>query len=211
MAGRVGGRRVSRRWGILGGTFDPVHYAHLAIAEQVREQLGLAGVSFVPAGQTVHKPAESVSPAEHRLRMLELATAGNPIFVVDPMEIVRGGPSYSVDTLTELALRQPEDELYFIVSAEAARQLPSWREPQRILDLARLVVVPRLGYETPDRAWLQERFPDRGGRFDFAAAPALGHSASDIRARVAAGRSIRYLVPDVVAGYISQHGLYRSR
>ena len=201
----------ARRWGVLGGTFDPIHHAHLAIAEQVREQLSLAGVLFVPAGQTVHKDVASVSPAEHRRRMLELAVEGNPGFAVDAREIERGGPSYTVFTLAELAAEWPDREWHFIVSAEAARQLPTWREPQRILELARIVVVPRLGYAMPDRDWLAERLAGRADRFLFADAPALGHSASDIRARVAAGRSIRYLVPDAVAAYIVQHGLYREQ
>jgi nicotinate-nucleotide adenylyltransferase len=198
------------RYGILGGTFDPVHYAHLAIAEQAREQLGLAKVLFVPAGQTVHKDNAGVTAAEHRVRMLELAVAGNASFIVDRLEIERGGSSYTVDTLTELCARWPGDEPFFILSSEAARQLPRWREPQRILELARVVVVPRLGFQLPDRAWLDEQLAGMGHRLVVAEAPALGHSASGIRARVAAGRSIRYLVPEPVEAYIRQHGLYKS-
>ncbi|CAN5608421.1 nicotinate-nucleotide adenylyltransferase [soil metagenome] len=202
---------MSVRWGVLGGTFDPIHYAHLAIAEQVREQFDLGGVLFVPANETVHKDAAAVTPVGHRLTMLELAVAGNGAFKVDRLEIDRGGPSYTVDTLTELAARQPEVAWTFIVSAQAARELPGWREPQRIVELATIVIVPRLGYTTPDREWLAQRFPGHGDHFVFADAPALGHSASDIRSRVAAGHSIRYLVPDAVATYIGQHGLYRAR
>lgn len=198
------------RWGVLGGTFDPIHYAHLAIAEQVRDQLGLAGVMFVPAAETVHKPAAGVSAAEHRVAMVELAIADNRAFVLERAEIERGGPSYTVDTLAELTSRRPDDELLFIASAEAARELPGWREPARILELARMVVVPRLGYETPTGEWLAGQFGSRADRFLIADAPALGHSASDIRRRVAAGRSIRYLVPAAVEAYIRQHGLYRE-
>jgi nicotinate-nucleotide adenylyltransferase len=199
------------RCGILGGTFDPIHYAHLAMAEQVRDQLTLDQILFVPAGETVHKPSAVVTAAEHRVRMLELAVEANPSFAVDRLEIERGGPSYTVDTLTELTARWPGAELTFILSAEAARQLPGWREPERILELARLVVVPRLGYETPDITWLDERLAGRTERLILADAPALGHSASDIRSRIAAGRSIRYLVPDAVEAYIHQHGLYKAR
>jgi nicotinate-nucleotide adenylyltransferase len=199
---------LSARLGILGGTFDPVHYAHLAIAEQAREQLGLAQLLFVPAAQTVHKPAASVTPVEHRLQMLELAIHGNPAFAVSRLEVERGGPSYTVDTLAALHEQRPADELIFIVSAEAARELPAWREPARILDLARVAIVPRLGYQMPDAEWLAHAFPGRGQRFTVLDAPALGHSATDIRQRVAAGRSIRYLVPDAVADYIARHALY---
>ncbi len=197
--------------GVLGGTFDPVHLAHLAIAEQVREQLKLAHVLFVPAGQTVHKDVARVSPPEHRARMLELATADNPDFFVDRLEIERGGPSYTVDTLEQLALQLVDRALCFIVSAQAARELPAWRKPERILDLARIVIVPRPGYELPDRAWLADRFAERADRFVIADAPSLGHSSSDIRARVGAGKSIRYLVPEPVRAYIDEHGLYRAR
>jgi nicotinate-nucleotide adenylyltransferase len=200
-----------RRVGVLGGTFDPVHFAHLAIAEAACDELGLDEVVFVPAGHTVHKPVERVSPAEDRLRMLELAVAGNDCFRVDGLEIERGGPSYTVDTLAQLAAHRPDEERYFIVSSEAARDMPGWREPRRILELARVVVVPRLGYASPSQDWLEEQFAGLGGRFHFLDAPVLGHSASDIRARVAAGRSIRYLVPEAVEAYIRQHGLYRER
>jgi nicotinate-nucleotide adenylyltransferase len=198
------------RWGVLGGTFDPIHYAHLAMAERVREQFGLAGVWFVPAAQAVHKPAAEVSPVRDRVAMIELAIADNPYFTLDRLEIERGGPSYTVDTLAELAQRHAGDELFFILSAEAVRELPTWRRPQRILELAMLVVVPRLGYRTPDRDWLAHHFPGQVDRFAFADAPALGHSASDIRRRVAAGQSIRYLVPPAVEAYCAGHGLYRA-
>lgn len=196
------------RLGILGGTFDPIHYAHLAIAEQAREQLELARVLFVPAAQTVHKPTDRVTPIEHRLAMVELAIADNPTFALSRAEADRPGPSYTVDTLDDLQRQHPTDELVFIMSAEAARGLPDWREPMRILGLATIALVPRLGYDTPDRAWLLQRFPAAADRFSFLEAPALGHSASDIRRRVATGKSIRYLVPAAVADYIERHALY---
>jgi nicotinate-nucleotide adenylyltransferase len=196
------------RVGILGGTFDPIHHAHLAIAEQAHEQLRLAEVLFVPAAQTVHKPADAVTPVEHRARMIELAIADNPHFTLSRTEIERDGPSYTVDTLAQLRAERPNDELFFIVSAEAARDLPTWREPARILELARVAIVPRLGYGTPTREWLAHHFPGRADRFIYLDAPALGHSASDIRRRVAAGQSIRYLLPREVEDYISRHALY---
>lgn len=194
--------------GVLGGTFDPIHHAHLAIAEQAYEQLHLAEVLFVPAAHTVHKPTAAVTPVEHRARMIELAIADNSHFTLSRIEIERGGPSYTVDTLSQLRAERPDEELFFIVSAEAARDLPTWREPARILDLSHIAIVPRLGYETPTREWLAHHFPGRADRFSYLDAPALGHSASDIRRRVAAGQSIRYLLPPGVEDYISRHALY---
>jgi nicotinate-nucleotide adenylyltransferase len=205
----VGGRGLSgQRWGVLGGTFDPVHYAHLAIAEQVRDALDLAGVLFIPAAQPVHKPPAIVSTAEHRARMVELAIADNPKFALSRAELDRPSPSYSVDTMRQLTAADPERDYFFIVSVEAARELPTWREPQQLLELCRLVVVPRLGYETPDGAWLEQHFAGSADRFVFVTTTELGHSASDIRARVLAGRSVRYLVPSAVEQYIKENRLY---
>lgn len=198
------------RWGILGGTFDPVHYAHLAIAEEARESLALDLVLFVPAHQTVHKSPAAVTPAAHRLAMVQLAVEDNQGFRTSAIELERGGPSYSVHTLEELARGNPGTEFVFLMSAEAARSVPTWRDPRRLLELSRVAIIPRLGYETPTRAWLAEQFPGQDERFLYLKVPPLGHSASDIRARVRNGRSIRYLVPPAVQEYIVQHGLYRT-
>lgn len=207
----MGGRILSaERWGVLGGTFDPLHFAHLTLAEQVREALDLRGVLFVPAARPVHKPAADVSPVEHRLRMVELAIAGNPRFEVSRIELDRPSPSYSVDTMEQLVAERPADEFVFIVSAEAVRQLIDWRRPQRLLELCQVAVVPRLGVTMPSRRWLNERFPGQGQRFLFVDASHLGHSSSEIRARAAAGRSIRYLVPSEVEAYIREHALYEA-
>lgn len=201
---------TAERIGILGGTFDPIHFAHLAIAEQVREELQLGRVLFVPAAVPVHKPAESVTAAEHRLAMVELAIAGNECFALSRVEMERTGPSYSVDTLHQLAADGADRGFVFIMSAEAAQGLPDWRSPRELLELAEVAIVPRLGYALPSRSWLSARFPGQSHRFIFVATPALGHSASDIRARVRNGRSIRYLVPPSVEDYIVQHRLYRD-
>ncbi len=207
----MGGRGLTGgRWGVLGGTFDPVHYAHLTVAEQVRDALDLAGVLFIPAARPVHKPAAIVSDAAHRARMVELAIADNPAFQLSRVELDRPAPSYSVETMSQLTTEHPDREYHFIVSAEAVRELPTWHEPRRLLELCRLAVVPRLGYQMPDRAWLGARFPGQEERFVFVAATHLGHSASDIRGRVAAGRSIRYLVPSVVEDYIMENRLYMA-
>jgi nicotinate-nucleotide adenylyltransferase len=204
-------------WGILGGTFDPVHYAHLAVAEQTRERLGLRGILFVPAAVPPHKPGRPISAARHRLAMVELAIADNSSFRVSRVELDRTGPSYTVDTVAALLADPPREvsggtagdlELVVIVSAEALALLPDWHEPLRLLDLCRVAVVPRRGYESPARDWLQRHFPGREARFIVLDGPDLGHSASAIRDRVRAGRSIRYLVPPPVEGYIQAHGLY---
>jgi nicotinate-nucleotide adenylyltransferase len=196
-------------WGILGGTFDPVHYAHLAMAEQTREALGLQGVMFIPAGQPVHKPMARAS-AEDRLAMLELATADNPAFVVSRLEVDSDREGYSVNTLEQLTAERPDDRFVLIMSSEAARALPTWRGPERLLALCRVAVVPRLGYEMPSREWLAENFPGQEDRFVLVEASRLGHSATEVRARIADGRSIRYLVPPAVEAYISQHHLYAN-
>ena len=193
-------------WGVLGGTFDPVHFAHLAIAEQSREDLGLAGVLFVPAGIPPHKPTGLITPAAHRVAMVALAIAGNACFSLSRIEVDRPGVSYAVDTLEQLAGEYPD--LVFILSVEALRGLPTWRQPARILELCRMAVVPRHGYRSPGRAWLAEHVPGQEDRGLFLDGPDLGNSASDIRRRAASGRSIRYLVPEAVADYIARHRLY---
>jgi nicotinate-nucleotide adenylyltransferase len=193
--------------GILGGTFDPIHHGHLVIAEEVREALGLERVVFVPAATPPHKPGRPVTPAADRLAMARLAIAGNEAFAVSDIEVVRGGASYTVDTLAVLA-ETADTEPWFILSAEALAGLPTWRQPSRILDLARLAVVPRGGYEELGEAWVREAFPGREDRFRFLPGPLLPISGSVVRRRAAAGRSVRYLVPDAVAAYIVDNALY---
>jgi nicotinate-nucleotide adenylyltransferase len=206
----VGGRLIGRRWGVLGGTFDPIHYAHLAIAEQVAEALTLDGVLFVPSRQPVHRPPPVASP-EQRAQMVALAINGNPRFRLSQLELEATAPNYSVDTVARLRHENTNDEFLFIVSAEAAAGLSTWREPDRLLELSRLVIVPRLGHPLPDIATLARDFTGREDRFVTVATSMLGHSATDIRARRARGQSIRYLVPPAVEEYIDKHGLYASR
>lgn len=206
--GRSSGVVVRAAWGVLGGTFDPIHLGHLAIAEQVRESLDLAGVLFVPAGMPWHKPDRLITPATHRIAMVELAIDGNPCFRLSHAEVDRPGPSYAVDTLG--SLMSTYSELVFILSVEALWRFPMWREPSRILELCRLAVVPRHGHRAPGRPWLAEHFPGQEERVLFLDGPDLGQSASDVRERASSGRSIRYLVPDRVADYIRSHHLYTS-
>jgi nicotinate-nucleotide adenylyltransferase len=211
MGGRIGidERKARPRWGILGGIFDPIHHGHLAIAEQVRDALELAGVIFIPAGQPVHRDAPQTA-ADDRVRMVELAIADNPAFVLSRMEVDADRPSYTVDTLEQLTRERPGDDFAVIVSSEAASYLPTWSRPQRLLELAKVVIVPRLGYADIPREWIDHHFPGQAERFSFVETTRLGHSSSDVRNRVAAGQSIRYLVPPAVETYIGDSRLYGS-
>jgi nicotinate-nucleotide adenylyltransferase len=193
--------------GILGGTFDPIHHGHLVIADEAREALGLERVLFVPVAVPPHKPGRPVTDPGHRLAMVRLAVDGNPAFAVSAVEVERGGPSYTVDTL-EALLADGLADPWLIVSSEALAGFPTWREPSRILDLARLAVVPRAGHDGLGTAWFAERFPGRDHRVRFLPGPLLPISGSVVRRRAAAGRSVRYLVPDAVARYIADRALY---
>ncbi|OGO57602.1 MAG: nicotinate (nicotinamide) nucleotide adenylyltransferase [Chloroflexi bacterium RBG_16_72_14] len=201
---------VAGSLGLLGGTFDPIHHGHLAIAEEAREALGLERVLLVPAAMPPHKPGRPVTAAEDRLAMLELAIAGNPAFAVSRVELDRGGRSYTVDTLEALRAERGTSaaEPWFILSAEALAEFPTWRRPDRILELCRLAVVPRAGHEPLDVAWLAANLPGRESRVRFLPGPLLPISGSVVRRRAAAGRSVRYLVPEAVANYIAEHRLY---
>jgi nicotinate-nucleotide adenylyltransferase len=195
--------------GILGGTFDPIHHGHLLIAEEAREALGLERVVFVPAAAPPHKPGRPITEAHHRLAMARQAVEGNASFEVSDVEVVRGGASYTVDTLASFAANGTA-EPWLILSSEALAGFPTWRQPERILQLARLAVVPRAGYESLDEAWVRHHLPGRESRFRFLSGPLLPISGSVVRRRAAAGRSVRYLVPEAVARYIAQHALYTT-
>jgi len=197
----------------MGGTFDPIHVGHLAVAEEARDALGLERIVFIPAGQPPHKTASEVSPAADRLAMVELAIAGNSSFELSRLEIDRPGPSFTVDTVAALIERGAADrrtpDLTLILSAETFADLPTWHEPGRLLATVRVAVVPREGYPAPDPGWLARNLPGQEDRVDFLEGPRLGLSSTALRERVARGRSIRYLVPDAVAAYIAEHRLYR--
>jgi nicotinate-nucleotide adenylyltransferase len=198
--------------GVFGGTFDPIHIVHLAVAEEAAEVLGLERVIFVPAGLPPHKPGRLISPGEQRLAMVELAIAGNDRFEASRIELDRPGPSFMVDTLAAMLTAAPGagrvTELTLILSAEAFAGVASWREPGRIIELARIAVAPRDGYPDPDPQRLEAELPGLTARTMFLDAPRLRLSSTDLRERAAAGRSLRYLVPDAVAAYIGDHGLY---
>ena len=202
--------------GIFGGTFDPIHVAHLAVAEAALDDLGLASVTFIPAGEPPHKRDRTISSAEHRFAMVQAAVAGNPGFRVSRIEMDREGPSYTVDTLAALAAEGPKGPkqgalpLALIMSMDSYLDLPDWREPQRVLALAALVVTPRDGVADAEPDFLERHFPGTTARVVMLRGPRLRLSASELRARAAAGRSLRYLVPDAVSAYISDHALYRN-
>lgn len=199
---------VPGRVGVFGGTFDPIHVAHLAVAESARDALGLERVLFIPAGEPPHKPGRPISPAVDRLAMVELAIAGNPLFEASRLELDRSGPSFTVDTLAGLA--EGTADLWLILSAEAFAGLPTWREPRRVVSLARLGVAPRDGYPDAVPDALEAEVPGVAARTVVLDGPRLKLSSSTLRTRAAAGRSLRYLVPDAVAAYIGDHALYRA-
>lgn len=205
---------VPGRVGILGGTFDPIHVGHLAVAEEAREALGFERLLFVPAGHPWQKASTPVSPIEDRLAMVGLAIAGNPAFELSAVEAFGPGPTYTIETVERLATEEQragrEPDLWFILSTETFHALPTWRDPERLLASCRVVVAPRPGYPPADREWLDARFPGSAGRATFLEGPALDVSARDLRERVRTGRSIRYLVPEAVVAYIDDHDLYKD-
>ena len=201
-----------RRVGLLGGTFDPVHYGHLVIAEEVRTVLHLAEMVFVPAGHPPHKPGRIVTEAHHRLAMLELAIASNPHFTISLVDLERHGPSYTVETLQ--LLRQQwgtQTAIYFVIGGDSLEDLLAWYDPAGILQqLTALVAVQRPGYEEAAcyRDTLEARLPGIKQRLIMVQAPQLDISATDLRRRVAEGRPIKYQIPEAVEHYIIEHGLY---
>lgn len=199
------------RLGIYGGTFDPIHYGHLMLAEQCREQCELDEVWFVPAAQPPHKLDVTISSAKARCEMIEFAIAGHPQFRLSRIEIERTGPSFTVTTLEQLQAEDASRELFLLIGADSLHDLPQWREPQRIQELSTVVAVNRGGQLQPDRLLLEQRLGSaEAARLRFVQMPGMDLSASDIRQRSAEGRSIRYLVPRAVETYIAQNHLYST-
>jgi nicotinate-nucleotide adenylyltransferase len=201
------------RLGILGGSFDPVHYGHLLLAESCREQCRLDAVWFVPAFVPPHKQDRTLSSAADRVEMLKLATGGNEAFAVWTWEIDRGGVSFTVETLQHLHEEDPSRELFFLMGADSLADLPTWRQPQRLCELAIPAVVRRAGSPEPDDSVLAGLMsPARleVARQHRVEMPTVELSSTDIRGRVAAGESIRYRTPRAVEKYIESHGLYRQ-
>lgn len=196
------------RIGILGGTFDPIHYGHLIIAECARDQLDLERVEFVPANDPPHKPESTVSRAGDRVAMVEAAISGIEHFSVNCIEIERSGPSYTVDTLERLTSSRPADNFWFVIGGDSLRDLPTWRSPERILALARLGVVDRPGADY-DLVELERQLPTLRDRLAVVVAPLMDISATMMRQSLGAGRSVRFQTPDAVIEYVSARGLYR--
>ena len=195
--------------GVLGGTFDPVHSGHLIVADEVKTRLNLTEVIFVPAGQPWLKVDRPITPAEHRLHMLRLALADKPCFKLSTMEIERAGPSYTIDTITELQGQlDAEDELFFILGQDNLVQLPQWREPSQLIQLCYLVAVPRPGSPRPKLKELEASIPGISQRVMLMDKPHVDISAEAIRDRVVRGLSVRHLVPEPVNRYLKEHKLY---
>jgi nicotinate-nucleotide adenylyltransferase len=196
------------RLGLFGGTFDPIHLGHLILAEQCREACRLDRVWLVVAGSPPHKPGGRTAVG-HRLEMVRVAIAGNSALVASDIEAMRPGPHYSVDTLEAVRRDQADDDLFFLIGADSLKDLPAWREPARIAQLATIVVVNRPGIEEVNVS----EFPDFGpGTHPLISVtiPPVGIASSDLRRRLAEGRSIRYMVPRGVEAYIDAHGLYHG-
>lgn len=197
------------RIGLLGGTFDPVHLGHLILAEQCREQAQLDRLWFVPAGQPPHKASDEISSGRDRQEMLQLAIAGHERFAVNVVELERADTSYTVHTLEQLTAAHPDDEFWLILGADSVHDLPGWYQPQRIMELARVLAVNRGGQPLPSREPLRGALgAELMARLEFVTIPDVEISATDIRQRRRNGRSIRYLVPRAVEMYIQEHGLY---
>jgi nicotinate-nucleotide adenylyltransferase len=221
---------MTARLGIFGGTFNPIHLGHLRAAEEVAEALDLARVIFVPSSQPPHKaddPDDPIAPAEARLAWVRAAVAGNSRFAVDPLEIDRAGPSYSVDTLRDVCARTPAEPPVFIIGQDAFVEVGDWREPEALFELAHFAVITRPPAAAGSLVdWLPKCVRDdveiandglsgrhRSGRtwVRIVEITALDVSASEIRARLRAGRSVRYLLPESVAGLVEQSGVYGER
>lgn len=197
------------RIGVLGGTFDPVHLGHLVIATELRFTLELDRVLWTPAGDPPHKPEQRLTDESHRVRMLELALAGHDGFEIDRIDLDRVGPSYTVDTVTQLKARHPDDEIVFLMGLDSLRDLHHWREPEQILRIARLGVAKRPDVEV-DLAAVYERLPAARNRVSIVDVPLIGISSRDLRSRVASGRPISFQTTEPVEAYIRDHGLYRE-
>ncbi|WJY90293.1 Nicotinate-nucleotide adenylyltransferase [Corynebacterium confusum] len=189
----------------MGGTFDPIHHGHLVAASEVAHRFQLDQVVFVPTGQPWQKADRQVTPAEHRYLMTVVATASNPRFTVSRVDIDREGPTYTIDTLRDLREFYPESELFFITGADALSSIMSWRDWEKMLQMARFVGVTRPGYELTDKMLPRE---SRQG-IELVEIPAMAISSTDCRERAAAGRPVWYLVPDGVVQYIAKNNLYR--
>lgn len=194
----------ARRIGVMGGTFDPIHHGHLVAASEVADRFNLDEVIFVPTGQPWQKAGRRISPAEDRYLMTVVATASNPRFSVSRVDIDRGGPTYTIDTLRDLRKQFPDEELFFITGADALASIMSWHDWEEMFELAEFVGVTRPGYELRE-----DMLPaDIQERVHLVEIPAMAISSTDCRERASNGRPVWYLVPDGVVQYIAKNSLY---
>ena len=199
-----------KRVGILGGTFDPMHNGHLAIAREARVELELEEVLFLPTGRPWMKAGQTITSAEHRMAMVRLAIAGHTWCHLSTMEVDRPGPTYTVDTLDELRREHGTTvDFYFILGWDSLPELPRWREPLRIIQLCTLVALPRPGSARPDIAAIEKQVPGLLRRLVILEKPEVDVSGTEIRERIAEGKPIADLVPAAVESYIREKGLYR--
>ena len=200
-----------RRIGVIGGTFDPIHFGHLAAAEEARVKVELEKVVFVVAGLPPHKLDEEVTPVEHRLAMVELGIQSNPCFEISRVDVDRPGPSYTVDTISILQERLGEEtELFFVMGLDSLVELPSWHEPERLVRLCRLIGVSRPGFNV-DLAQLEAAVPGLSSRLEIIDMPEVDISSTDLQRRAREGLPIKYQVPEKVERYIQEHRLYRRQ
>lgn len=194
--------------GIMGGTFDPIHYGHLRLAEYIRDEFSLPSILFVPAGSPPHKADSSILPAAHRLAMTKLAIADNPAFRVSELECHKNGYSYTVETLKEFA-QTGIGPMMLLLGADSVVQMLQWHQPEGILSRAAIIAAPR---PDTDMTVLEETIEELtrryGGEIHISRAPAMPHSSTEIRQMAAQGKSIRYLVPEPVRLYLEENGLY---
>jgi nicotinate-nucleotide adenylyltransferase len=190
----------------MGGTFDPIHHGHLVAASEVQSWFDLDEVIFVPTGEPWQKTSREVTSAEHRYLMTVIATASNPRFTVSRVDIDRGGPTYTIDTLHDLTRAMPDADLFFITGADALAEIFTWRDAAELFALAQFVGCTRPGYEM-DNSMLEGIPPERVTILEI---PALTISSTDCRNRTAKGEPVWYLVPDGVVQYIAKHKLYEG-
>ena len=195
------------RVGLLGGTFDPPHIGHLILGEYAADALGLTHLLYIPAADPPHKQDEQKTPVEHRLAMLRLALNGNPRFEISQVDIDRAGPHYSLDTVQIVQAQYPQAELYFVMGGDSLRDLPKWHRPAEFIKLCKLAVMSRP--EAAARPDMHENIlPGLAERVVMIDSPLIEISSTEIVQRLSEGRSVRYLLPDSVLGYIQRHNLY---
>lgn len=201
----------AKRMGIMGGTFDPIHYGHLVAAEGARHRFQLDKVIFIPAGRPPHKTVREISHPHHRWIMTELAVASNPFFDASTLEVDRPGYSYTIDTVRQVRELYPEVEVFFITGADAVLEILSWKQVDELLNMCWFIAATRPGYPLGNlKRRLSGITPGQIRRIIPMEVPALAISSTDIRSRVREGRPIKYLLPEPVEAYILNKGLYRN-